>query len=292
LRDRDSHNLQIDDWSAAQSMDLLLQAWPTTLPNTAAVATAQLIQTHGPVLAPTAACTTGLWAILRAYELIETGQCERVLAGAVETPVTPLTLAGFGQMGVLAPTGAYPFDQEREGLVLGEGGGILVLESCRLAEQRQAQVYGQILGGGCSADAYHYTTPLPEGEGGQRAIQQALAQAGLGSTVIDYIHAHGTATQLNDQTEARLIQKLFGRRPAVSSTKGATGHTLGAAGALGAAFCLLALSSQTLPPCVGLQQPAFDLQFVDQPQHQGIQTALCLSFGFGGQNAALVMGRG
>jgi 3-oxoacyl-[acyl-carrier-protein] synthase II len=273
-------------------LELLLQEWLTTLPNTAAVTTAQLLQTHGPVLAPMAACTTGTWAILRAYELIQTGQCDRVLAGAVEIPVTPLTLAGFGQMGALATTGVYPFDRGREGLALGEGGAILVLESSQLAERRQAQVYGQILGGGCSADAYHRSAPLPQGQGAQMAIQRALAQARLEPGAIDYIHAHGTATLLNDQTEARLIQHLFGQRPAVSSTKGATGHTLGASGALGAAFCLLALSSQTLPPCVGLRQPAFDLSFIYQATPQAMQTALCLSFGFGGQNGAVVMGRG
>jgi 3-oxoacyl-[acyl-carrier-protein] synthase II len=234
-----------------------------------------------------AACATGLWSIAQGFELIRTGQYERVLAGAVEAPITPLTLAGFAQMGALAKTGAYPFDRHREGLVLGEGGAILVLEASTLAAQRGATVYGRILGAGLTADGYHVSKPEPGGRAAIAAVKQCLQRSQLDAAEIGYIHAHGTATALNDRNEAHLIQALFPQDVPVSSTKGATGHTIGASGAIGAAFCLMALKHQVLPPCVGLKQPDFALNFVTQPLPSASQTALCLSFGFGGQNAAI-----
>jgi 3-oxoacyl-[acyl-carrier-protein] synthase II len=267
----------------------LLESWLETLPNAAAVIAARLIQTQTVVLSPMAACATGIWAIAQGVELIRTGQCRRVLAGAVEAPITPLTLAGFEQMGALAKTGAYPFDRDRQGMVLGEGGAILVLESAELAAQRSAQVYGQILGFGLSADGYHISAPKVNSQAAIAAMQQCLRHSQLDPTQIDMIHAHGTATPLNDRNEAGLIQYLFSQRVPVISTKGATGHTLGASGALGIAFCLLALQQQLLPPCVGLSQPEFDLNFVVTPRLVSLQHALCLSFGFGGQNAAIAL---
>ncbi|HEY9656222.1 MAG TPA: beta-ketoacyl-ACP synthase, partial [Crinalium sp.] len=260
--------------------------WLETLPHAAAIATAQYVQTTASVQAPMAACATSLWSIAQGFELIRTGQYERVLAGAIETPITPLTLAGFAQMGASACTGAYPFDRSREGLVLAEGGAILVLEAADRARQRKAPIYGHILGAGLTADGYHVSTPEPGSRGAIAAIRQCLQRANLDAAVIDYIHAHGTATTLNDRNEAYLLQTLFPNVP-VSSTKGATGHTLGASGALGAAFCLMALKHQLLPPCVGLKQPEFSLNFVMQPQPCFVNTVLCLSFGFGGQNAAI-----
>lgn len=260
--------------------------WLNTLPNGAAIAAARLIGTHNPVLSPMAACATGLWAIAQAYELVKTGQCDRVIAGAVETPITPLTLTGFRQMGALAKTGAYPFDRDREGLVLGEGGAVLVLESAELAHQRGAKPYGQIAGWSFTADGYHVSAPEPNSRMAAIAIQQCLDRSGLTPSDIGYIHAHGTATQLNDRNEAALIQQLLPNTP-VSSTKGATGHTIGASGALGAAFCLMALKHQQLPPNVGLQNPDFDLNFVTQTRSAIVNHALCLSFGFGGQNGAI-----
>jgi len=260
--------------------------WLETLPHAAAIATAQYVQTTASVQAPMAACATGLWSIAQGFELIRTGQYERVLAGAIETPITPLTLAGFAQMGASARTGAYPFDRSREGLVLAEGGAILVVEAADRATQRNAPIYGHILSAGLTADGYHVSTPEPGGRMAIAAIQQCLQRANLDAAAIDYIHAHGTATTLNDRNEAHLIQTLFPEVP-VSSTKGATGHTLGASGAVGAAFCLMALKHQRLPPCVGLKQPEFSLNFVMQPQPCLVDTVLCLSFGFGGQNAAI-----
>lgn len=261
------------------------------LPHQPAILTANQIGTNGPVLAPMAACATGIWAIAQAAELIQTGQCQQVTVGAVETPITPLTLAGFRKMGALAQTGAYPFDRDREGLVLGEGAAILVLESAESAKQRSAKIYGQIRSFALTNDASYASAPDLSGKSALSAIAQCLARSGLSPEDINYIHAHGTATQLNDKHEANLIQQIFPHRVAVSSTKGATGHTLGASGALGAAFCLMAIEHQILPPCVGLTEAEFDLDLVRFARQSQVQNVLCLSFGFGGQNAALVLSK-
>ena len=266
-----------------------LENWLETLPHMNAIAAARQIGACGMVLAPMGACATGIWAIAQAALLIQTGQCQRVIAGAVEAPITPLTITGFEQMGALAKTGAYPFDLYREGLVLGEGGALFVLESAELAHQRQAKVYGQILGFGLTADAYHANTPEPEGRSAIAAVKQCLERSHLSRNDIDYIHAHGTATLLNDRIESILIQRLFPKSVAVSSTKGATGHTLGASGALGVAFSLMAMKQQILPPCVGLSHPEFDLDLVRGARQSKIQRVLCFSFGFGGQNAVIAL---
>ncbi|WP_375472819.1 beta-ketoacyl-ACP synthase [uncultured Nostoc sp.] len=265
--------------------------WLDRLPQMNAIAAARQIGASGIVLAPMAACATGSWSIAQAALLIQTGQCQQAIAGAVEAPITPLTLAGFQQMGALAKTGAYPFDLHREGLVLGEGAAVFVLESAEFAKQRQAKVYGEILGFGLTNDAYHSNSPEPEGKSAIAAIKQCLERSCLLPGDIDYIHAHGTATQLNDQMESMVIQRLFPQSVPVSSTKGSTGHTLGASGALGVAFSLMALKHQILPPCLGLQQPEFDLDIVTAARLSKIRQVLCLSFGFGGQNAAIALAR-
>ncbi|NMG10512.1 beta-ketoacyl-ACP synthase [Brasilonema sp. UFV-L1] len=267
-----------------------IEDWLETLPHMNTIAAARQIGACGVVLAPMAACATGIWAIAQAANLIQTGQCQRVIAGAVEAPITPLTITGFGQMGALAKTGAYPFDVRREGLVLGEGGAVFVLESAQLAQQRRSKVYGQILGFGLTADAYHANVPEPEAKSAIAAVKQCLERSHLSANDIDYIHAHGTATQLNDCIESLVIQRLFSQNVAVSSTKGATGHTLGASGALGLAFSLMALKHQILPPCVGLNHPEFDLDLVKKSRQSKIQRVLCFSFGFGGQNAVIALG--
>ncbi|QKQ76417.1 beta-ketoacyl-ACP synthase [Nostoc sp. TCL240-02] len=265
--------------------------WLDILPHINAIAAARQIGATGIVLAPMAACATGIWSIAQAALLIQTGQCQRAIAGAVEAPITPLTLAGFQQMGALAKTGAYPFDLQREGLVLGEGAAVFVLESAELAKQREAKVYGEILGFGLTNDAYYSNSPEPEGKSAIAAIKQCLERSCLSPSDIDYIHAHGTATQLNDQMESIVIQRMFSQGVAVSSTKGSTGHTLGASGALGVAFSLTALKHQILPPCVGLQQPEFDLEIVTAARLSKIRQVLCLSFGFGGQNVAIALAK-
>lgn len=253
---------------------------------------AQKLGIFGPILAPRAACATGLWAIAQGVELIRSGQCDTVIAGAVEAPITPLTLTGFQRMGALAKDGAYPFDQRRTGFVLGEGAALLLLERRESAMQRGVQPYGQILGFGLTNDAHHINAPSQNSAAVIAAIQTCLTRSHLHPDQVDYIHAHGTATHLNDAAEASLIQAVFPSRTVVSSTKGATGHTLGASGAIGAAFCISALHRQQYPPCTGLQQPAYTLNFYTlnlglQSQNAPLKTALCLSFGFGGQNAAI-----
>lgn len=263
--------------------------WLDTLPHAAAITAARLIGTTAAVRSPMAACATGLWAIAQGYELVRSGEYEQVIAGAVEAPITPLTIAGFARMGALAPTGAYPFDCDRAGLVLGEGGAVFVLESEQVARKRNAKIYGQIQGFGLTADGYHVSAPKPDNQAAIAAVKHCLQRSFLHPGDIHFIHAHGTATQLNDQNEARLIQQLFPAEVPVSSTKGATGHTIGASGALGVAFCLLSLQRQQLPPTVGLTQPDFDLNFVKNAQPARLQNVLCLSFGFGGQNAAIAL---
>jgi 3-oxoacyl-[acyl-carrier-protein] synthase II len=269
-----------------------LQDWLEMLPHMGAIAAARQMGATGPVLAPMAACATGIWAIAQGFDLIQSGQCQRAIAGAVEAPITPLTLAGFEKMGALAQTGCYPFDRYREGLVLGEGAAVLVLESAELVKRRGASIYGQILGFGLTADAYHVSAPEPGGKSAIAAIKQCLNRSCLSPSDINYIHTHGTSTQLNDQNEAKLIQSLFSQGLPVSSTKGSTGHTLGASGALGAAFCLMSLKYQILPPTVGLNESEFDLDLVKVPRQGEVQRVLCLSFGFGGQNAVLALGKG
>lgn len=273
---------------------LNLEHWLDTLPLMNAIAVARQIGSCGPVLAPMAACATGIWAISQAAMLIQSGQCQQAIAGAVEAPITPLTICGFQQMGALAKTGAYPFDLHREGLVLGEGGAVFVLESAESAKQRQVKpenIYGEILGFGLTADAFHGSKPESEGKSAIAAIKQCLERSHLIPADVDYIHAHGTATILNDRIESKIIQYLFPPKVAISSTKGSTGHTLGASGALGVAFSLLSLKHKILPPVVGLQQPEFDLNFVTTVRNTEIQKLLCLSFGFGGQNAAIALSR-
>lgn len=276
-------------WEQFASPPYLTSDWLETLPHQGAILTARQIGSQEIVLAPMAACATGILALSQGCELIQQGRCERVIAGAVEVPITPLTLAGFQQMGALAKTGCYPFDQNREGLVLGEGGAVFVLESVELAQKRGAKIYGTIKGWGFTCDASHVSAPAEDNHSATLAIQHCLERSDLTPNDIQFIHAHGTGTQLNDRREAALIQAIFPEQVAVSSTKGATGHTLGASGALAIAFSLMALHSQILPPCVGLNHSDFGLNFVKYSQSARINHALCLSFGFGGQNAAIAL---
>lgn len=267
-----------------------LANWLEILPHSLAIAAARQIGSRTAVLAPMAACATGILSIAQAVNLIRSGACERAIAGAVETPITPLTIAGFTQMGALATTGCYPFDIQREGLVLGEAGAVFVLETLALARSRGAKIYGEILGFGLTNDAYHLCAMDEEGTAGVSAIEQCLDRSQLSPTDIDYLHAHGTSTPLNDRRESQLIEQIFPEGVAISSTKGATGHTLGASGAVGVAFCLQAIETNMLPPCVGLKHPEFDLDLVTTPRSTEVKATLCLSFGFGGQNAAIAIG--
>lgn len=277
------------EWEKRLRQQAFPNNWLEMLPHQAAIATAQMLGSTAMVLSPMAACSTGIWTIAQGYDLIERGDCDQVVAGAVESPITPLTLTGFNRMGALAKTGCYPFDKQREGLVLGEGGAVLVLESLDSAKRRNASIYGEITGFGLSCDAYHLSTPDPNYRCASLAVKECLEMSQLSATEIDYIHAHGTSTQLNDTREAALIQSLFPPDVAVSSTKGATGHTLGASSAIAVALTLMSLQQQTLPPCVGLKQSAFELNLVETAVRKNINAALVFSFGFGGQNGAILL---
>lgn len=270
--------------------------WVGALAHSPAITVARTVNAQGPLLAPMAACATGVWAIAQAAELIRSGACDRVVAGAVEAPITPMTIAGFRKMGALAKTGCYPFDIAREGFVLGEGGALMVLESAALASARSAkQIYGKVLGIGITNDSHHISSFDPSYEMGQRAVALCLSRSELAAKDIDAIHTHGTSTQQNDQMEAALISHLQTMRDstaiAVMATKGATGHTLGASGAVIVGCGLLSLHRQLLLPCAGLKEAEFNLSFVREGRAAQLRNLLCFSFGFGGQNAVLALSR-
>ncbi|MBT9315585.1 beta-ketoacyl-ACP synthase [Leptothoe spongobia] len=277
----------LNRWEAMMARgETSLEPWLAALPCGLSGQIAQLIGSQGPVLAPMAACATGLWALFQGYMLLQTEQCERVLVGAVDAPITPLTLTGFRRMKAMATEGCYPFDCDRNGLVLGEGAAAVVLEARAVIADKTT--YGQILDFGLSNDAYHISSSRQDGT--LTVAQQCLQRSGLQASDIDYIHTHGTGTRLNDANEAYMIQRLC-PAAAVSSTKGSTGHTLGAAGLIGVVFSLLGLKYQALPPCVGLQRPEFDLNFVYPHCRRStpVKHLLCSSFGFGGQNAVVAI---
>jgi 3-oxoacyl-[acyl-carrier-protein] synthase II len=270
--------------------------WLSLLPGSIASVVATHVQTQSVVLAPMAACATGNWAIAQAYEAIQMGQCDRAITAAVDTPITPLSIAGFHQIGAMARTGLYPFSREREGLVLGEGAAAIVMESERSLRQRQQSLehintYGEVLGFGITNDAWHPTSPDPQHIQAERAIQTCLDRVGILTRDVDHLNLHGTGTQRNDAAEAALVGRVFPHAPFVSATKGATGHVLGATGMIEAIFCLLSLQQQVLPPCIGMRSPDFDLNFTRTTRRAELEIALNLSFGFGGQNAVVAFGR-
>ncbi|WPF90186.1 beta-ketoacyl-ACP synthase [Cyanobacterium aponinum AL20118] len=263
--------------------------WLHTLPSQPALMIAQYLQTQGFVSAPANACATGIVAIALGYELIKQNRCSQVVVGGVETAITPLTITGFNQMKALSQEGCFPFAVNRSGLVLGEGGGLLLLETEESARLRNAKIYGEILGWSMNCDALAMTTPESDGETAIRCVKDCLYNSGLCPQEIDYIHAHGTGTILNDQREALIIKKLFPHSPYVSSTKGFTGHTLGAGGAIASALNFLALEKQTLLPNTMNLTLDFGLNFVKKSHHHPLKKVLCFSFGFGGQNVAIAM---
>ncbi|WP_271253807.1 beta-ketoacyl-ACP synthase [Pseudanabaena sp. Chao 1811] len=270
---------------------LMQDNWWNCQPANLSASIARLLQTQAPVLAPMAACATGNWAIAQACDLIRSGKCEMAIAGATDAAITPLTIAGFQKIGVLAELGVYPLSKERQGFALGEGAASLVLESLQSAKQRATRIYGSVLGWGITNDAYHATSPSPDNLMAALAIKDCLTRSQITSEQVGYINVHGTATQMNDAREAELIQNILPSSK-VSGTKGATGHTLGATGMIEAAFCLLALRDQVLPPCVGMQTPAFDIHTIQKAERSpDLQYALNFSFGFGGQNAIVAFGQ-
>ncbi|MFG2317654.1 beta-ketoacyl-[acyl-carrier-protein] synthase family protein [Streptomyces tendae] len=270
---------------------------PMLVPNMAAGHLAMDLRALGPNLVTATACASGGTALGTAARLLRDGTCDIVVAGGSEAGVSPLMVTGFAQMGALSrrvedPAAASrPFDADRDGFVIGEGSGMLVLERVADAEARGATVRARLVGHGASADAHHVTAPDPEGVGARLAMEAALAQAGVGGRDIDHVNAHGTSTPLNDAAEAAVLRRLLGDRATVTSAKGVLGHTLGAAGAIEAALTVLSIERSTIPPTANLRRrdPAVDLDVVaDAPREQKVELAMSNSFGFGGQNAVLV----
>ncbi|MFF0668680.1 beta-ketoacyl-[acyl-carrier-protein] synthase family protein [Streptomyces tendae] len=270
---------------------------PMLVPNMAAGHLAMDLRALGPNLVTATACASGGTALGTAARLLRDGTCDIVVAGGTEAGVSPLMVTGFAQMGALSrrvddPAAASrPFDADRDGFVIGEGSGMLVLERAADAEARGATVRARLVGNGASADAHHVTAPDPEGAGALRAMEAALAQAGVTGRDIDHVNAHGTSTPLNDAVEAAVLGRLVGDRATVTSAKGVLGHTLGAAGAIEAALTVLSIERSTVPPTANLRRrdPAVDLDVVaDAPREQKVELAMSNSFGFGGQNAVLV----
>jgi 3-oxoacyl-[acyl-carrier-protein] synthase II len=262
---------------------------------------------RGPVFGVMSACASGAHAIGAAARMIESGEAQAVLAGGAEATLTPLTKAAFAAMEATSPTGiSRPFDARRDGFVMGEGAGVLVLESEELARERGARVLGEVLGYAATSDAHHLTAPDPSGDSAALAISRALADAGLTPDELDYVNAHGTSTPLNDRSETTALKRALGsdraRQIPVSSTKSAIGHLLGAAGAVEAIATVLALRDRVAPPTLGYEQQedGLDLDYVpDGPRPlearmngRGPKPAVAISnsFGFGGHNAVLCLG--
>jgi len=258
---------------------------------------------RGPNSAPCTACTTGLHAVGDAFRQIQLGYADAMICGGTEGVITPLAVGGFAAMKALSTRNeeperaSRPWDKGRDGFVMGEGAGVLVIEELEVASRRGAAVYAEIVGYGMSGDAYHISAPHPEGAGAAQVMRAALADAGLAPEAIGYINAHGTSTPLGDLGEVAAIREVFGGhadRLAVSSTKSSTGHLLGAAGGLEAGILALALRHQVLPATINLDEPGegCDLDFVpNEARESDLDVALTNSFGFGGTNGALVMRR-
>lgn len=265
--------------------------WLMNLPCQPSSITARYVGSFAPVFAPMAACATGIGAIAQGYELIKQGYCQRVIAGAVEAPITPLTIVGFEKMKALGKTGCYPFAKEREGMVLGEGGAMIVMETEASALQRGAKIYGEIKGWGMTCDAGGMTAPEESANSAIYAIERCLSQGNLLPEDINHIQTHGTATELNDHREALLINKLFPHRPKVNHTKASIGHTLGASSAIATSLTLLSISQQQLLTNYQQKKPAYDLNWINKTENYITNNSLCFSFGFGGQNAVICLGK-
>jgi 3-oxoacyl-[acyl-carrier-protein] synthase II len=258
----------------------------------------------GPNHAVVTACSTGSHAIGDAGRLIALGDADVMVAGGTESPVNRISLAGFAACRALS-TGfndtperaSRPYDRDRDGFVMGEGAGALVLEEYDHAKRRGARIYAELIGYGMSGDAFHITAPAPDGDGALRCMNAAIRRAGIAADEIDYINAHGTSTPLGDEIELKAVERLVGNaagRVAMSSTKSSIGHLLGAAGAVEAIFCLLAMRDGVLPPTINLDNPsvatAIDL-VPHKARKQPVNIALSNSFGFGGTNASLIFRR-
>ncbi|HEX2565571.1 MAG TPA: beta-ketoacyl-ACP synthase II [Burkholderiales bacterium] len=276
---------------------------PGTIINMIAGNLSIMLGTKGPNLAIVTACTTSTHCIGEAAKSIRYGEADVMIAGGAEATVTELAMGGFAAARALStrnddPAGASrPWDRDRDGFVLGEGAGAVVLEEMEHAKKRGATIYCELAGYGVSADAYHMTAPAEDGDGAFRCMRNALKDAGLDAGSVDYVNAHGTSTPLGDIAETMAVKRALGDRAgkvAVNSTKSMTGHLLGAAGGIEAVFTILALREQVSPPTINLQNPdpKCDLDYVpNEARKMTIRTALSNSFGFGGTNGTLVFNR-
>jgi 3-oxoacyl-[acyl-carrier-protein] synthase II len=246
------------------------------------------------------ACASGASAIHYAFRLLQLGIAPVILCGGTEAAITPLAVAGFSSMGALCShnhpeRASIPFDAERSGFVIGEGSGILVMETLENAQERGAKVYAEIVGCGLTCDAYHITAPDPEGNGGAAAMDKAINEGGITPAEVSYINAHGTSTPYNDLCETKAIKKIFGENAystPISSTKSMTAHMLGAAGAVEAIVCIKAMQDSFIPPTIGLenQDPECDLDYVPKEgRDSDLEYTLSNSFGFGGHNVSLLL---
>ena len=258
----------------------------------------------GPNHSVVTACSTGAHAIGDASRLIMLGDADVMVAGGAESPVNRLAMAGFCALRAMStkfndrPTAASrPYDTDRDGFVMGEGAGVVVLEEYEHAKKRGARIYAEVVGYGLSGDAYHITSPSPDGDGGFRSMSAAIKRAGIAVSDIDYINAHGTSTQIGDEIELGAVERLLGNaasRVSMSSTKSSTGHLLGAAGAIEAIFSILAIRDNVAPPTINLENPSVETAIDLVPQtarKREINIALSNSFGFGGTNASVIVRR-
>jgi 3-oxoacyl-[acyl-carrier-protein] synthase II len=257
----------------------------------------------GPNFAIVTACTTGTHNIGDAGRLIEYGDADVMIAGGAEMATSPTGLAGFANARALSSRNdepeqaSRPWDRDRDGFVLSDGAGVMVLEEYEHARKRGARIYGEIIGYGMSGDAYHMTAPSEDGAGAVLSMENAIRNAGIDKSSIDYINAHGTSTPAGDVVESNAIKKVFGpaaKNVAISSTKSMTGHLLGAAGGIEAVFCLLAMRDRVAPPTINLDHPdpECDLDYVPhQARQMDINIALSNSFGFGGTNGSLIFSK-
>jgi len=275
---------------------------PSAIINLAAGQVSMRYGAKGPNEATATACTTSAHSIGDSFRIIQHNDADVMIAGGAEAAITPMGVGGFAAMRALSTRNdepekaSRPWDQGRDGFVIGEGSGIMILEDLEFARKRGAPILAEIVGYGMSGDAYHITQPAPEHEGGFRVMRNAVRDAGVAPTVVDYVNAHGTSTPIGDTLEAHAIRNFFGdHKLAVSSTKSMTGHLLGGAGGLEAGITVLALRDQILPPTVNLENPDPDTAGMDLvPNHArkaGLEYAMSNSFGFGGTNGALLFRR-
>jgi len=276
---------------------------PRGMPNAPAAAAAMILQAKGPVLTSTLACASGNYAFIEAGHMLRRGEADVILAGGTESVMATVYMAGLARMQALTKwqgdpaLASRPFDKNRDGFVFGEGAAVLALETEAHARQRGATIYGEVLGGWLTADAYHVTAPDPDGDGAARAMSGAVHNAGLEIGDVDVIFAHGTSTPLNDAVETKAIKRTFGERAydiPISATKSMIGHTMGAAGAISAVAAVYGMRDSLVPPTINYTtpDPDCDLDYVpNKARPIAYRTAMINAFGFGGHNVAVLLGR-